>query len=189
MNVSQMVGNTNDRLGRLAGSMGKRGLRSFAVAALVVLTTAASLSSPSASRAASFPYHQAGNTQCTNSTSGRIVRTFAPTQMMSVSGAIENVRWSSDLYRYNGSAWVLWNGNAPWLYGAANQSGLINMDNLSGLKWLNGANGFQNSFSYGNLPAGSYAIREYYWWSDAGVSTNEYSNLYNGITTSYCYFS
>jgi hypothetical protein len=130
------------------------------------------------------PYHVASNVQCFNGAQGRTVVAFAPSTMRSVTGSIEVVQWSSDLYRWTGTAWALYDSRAGWLNAAANGNGLLSSN---GAIWNNASTGRQqNSWTYAYLPAGHYAIRQFFYWNYNGTQAAEWSGTYNNTSSGYC---
>jgi len=138
--------------------------------------------------AASTTYTSAGFHCQYEAGAGRVVTAVAPRSMTSWYGGTENVRWQPVLYRYTTSGWVVWQ-NKPGSLGIATSNGLIN--NAFGQRWISAASTSYSAtyWDFANLPAGSYAIREYYGW-DASPNGASYDlngwGLYNG--NSYCYF-
>jgi hypothetical protein len=115
---------------------------------------------------------------------GRQVRAYPPT-MTSISGYTETVYWSPDLYRWNGSSWVLYDGSMPWLNASADANGTHYQSGRYGTWFWPNGNPI-NFAAYNYLPAGSYAVKEYFMWSN-GSQTSAWSYYWGG--GSYCTFS
>jgi hypothetical protein len=114
--------------------------------------------------------------ECTTS---HTVRVYPPTGVNSTNGGLETVYWSPDLYRWNGTAWVLYNGSQPWYWAVANTGGLTR--DVSGYVWHAPNNFGQTVVVYNNLPAGYYAVRSYlYNWGWV------WSLVYGTTSTNYC---
>jgi hypothetical protein len=98
---------------------------------------------------------------------GRQVNAYPP-QMTSVNGGLEYVYWSPDLYQWNGAAWILVNDTRPWYWAVANSNGVVDQP-LQGGRWFwpNGAR--VDTATYNYLPAGSYAVLDYYRWSNGAT--------------------
>jgi hypothetical protein len=100
---------------------------------------------------------------------GRQVRAYPPT-MTSITGYTETVYWSPDLYRWNGSSWALYDNSKPWFNASADLNG-------THYQWTRGSTWFWpngnpvNYAAYNNLPAGSYAVKDYYMWSNGWQSS------------------
>lgn len=132
---------------------------------------------------AGVPHHVASNVQCFTGTQGRTVRAFAASTMRSVTGAIEAVQWSSDLWYWTGSVWAPYDDSAGWLDAAANGNGLLGSN---GVIWYGIGARQQNSWRYAGLPAGSYAIKQFYRWTYNGLQHPEWSGVYNNTAATYC---
>jgi hypothetical protein len=74
----------------------------------------------------------------------------------------ELVKWSPDLYRWNGRRWVLYNGSAPWYYAVTSIYGYCQV--YYSMAW-NSPSGMGVYFHrFGPLPRGWYAIKNYMYW-------------------------
>ena len=110
------------------------------------------------------------------------VRQYFP-NMTSISGGIETTYFWTDLYRYNGSTWVLW-ARKGWYSGASNSYGRLELTQPSVYWSLNGGaiSGYYDGWN--NLPSGHYATKEYYQWAN-GASASRWSFV-KGTGASYC---
>jgi hypothetical protein len=163
----------------------------------IVVTAAASivmsLGAPAHAHGTNVPHHQSVQAWCMN---GGTIRSYPARDMRSVSGNWETVKWSSDLFKWNGSSWVLVDGSKPWLVARANAYGLgtYSLPNI-GLygTWFRDGNygGAPVSFlPYTNLTRGYYAVKEYFRWTSTGqthVHWSTFSNP-NGALTDTCRF-
>jgi hypothetical protein len=113
------------------------------------------------------------------------VRQYLP-NMTSISGGIEKTYFWTDLYRYNGSTWVLW-ARRGWYNGASNSYGKLLLTAPSVYWSLNGGAVSGNYDGWNNLPSGHYATKEYYQWQN-GASASRWSFV-NGSGASYCTIS
>jgi hypothetical protein len=93
-----------------------------------------------------------------------------PPQMTSISGGLEKVEWSPDLYRWNGTAWALYNNSKPWYYAGATSNGTVYQQYRFGT-WFQPNETPLNIAIFGNLPAGYYAVKDYYRWSNGATSS------------------
>ena len=127
------------------------------------LLSALALTAPAASAHDGWPAHQMGALQC--SPGMVVIKTpYRIASYYDVNHAnSELVEWSPDLYRWNGSAWALWDGSAPWY------QALTTLRLGYTLRWP-GPWQPQNSAvavagkSYLGLPPGHYTIRHYVKW-------------------------
>lgn len=134
---------------------------------------------------------------CSNSVAtGRQVRAIPPT-MTSVSGGLEEVEWSPDLYRYNPATrtwdlyatWHYSDGVRFWYYAVANANGPQYNAQLYGT-WFMRTEDHQAlltsnvlSSAFSNLPSGYYAVLDRYRWAN-GTTASLWSPLRSG--GSYC---
>lgn len=155
--------------------------------AMVLLILGGSQSAVSAHSQTGIPYHVPGGMSCfVDSLNRRVVRALPPLDMRSITGAIENVRWSPDLFRWDGTAWVKYDPRAPWFLGAANSGGLLPQN---GTLWWDGVYSLRN-WDYSSLPRGSYAVKEYYGWDANGTGTDHTGwSVWNGYGVRFCTFS
>jgi hypothetical protein len=126
---------------------------------------------------------------------GRQVRAMPPT-MISISGGLEEVEWSPDLYRYNSTtgtwdmymSWHYADGVRFWYYAVANANGPQYNSGLYGTWFmrtedhkalLSSSNVLFSAFS--NLPAGWYAVADHYRWAN-GSTANLWSPYKGGGT-------
>ena len=109
-----------------------------------------------------------------------------PPQMTSLSGRLETVQWSPDLYRWNGSAWYLYDGSRPWYYAVSNATGTMYNGLLYGT-WFSPQNRVLLQAVYDNLPAGHYAVKDYFRWQNGAVRS--VWSYYRTSGVSYCTFS
>jgi hypothetical protein len=97
--------------------------------------------------------------------------------MTSVSGGLEKVEWSPDLYRRNDAtgAWYLYDGTRPWYYAFANSNGPVYLQYSNKTwSWPNGAR--VDTAAYNYLPAGTYAVVDHYRWSN-GATVDVWSHF------------
>ena len=156
------------------------------VATAAVVVTALAANAPTV--AAAGATYRSGGFHCQWENGQRVVTAVAPRSMTSWYGGTENVRWQPVLYRYTASGWVVWQTKAGSL-GVANASGLLTM--MGGTEWVSAASTAYSAtyWDFTNLPAGSYAMRDYYGWdrSPNGRAFDAHGwGTYNGY--SYCYF-
>ncbi len=167
---------------------GKAILTAFAVVALAAALLAATLApQPAEAHGTGIPYHQSGGASCWYGSNGYLnVQSKVPAQMRSWYGGMENVRWSPDLYRWNGTSWQLYDQSKPWMQAAANGNGLVRQQD--GTYWTNLQTGFPylqgNGPVFSNLPRGSYAVKEYYYWLSSGHKHTQWSTFNNTSSTS-----
>jgi hypothetical protein len=152
-----------------------------------VLVTAA-LAATAPSVAASGATYRSGGFHCQWENGTRVVTAVAPRSMTSWYGGLEDVRWVPVLYHYTSQGWVVWR-NKPGSLGVANANGLVEM--AIGTTWVSAASTAYSAtyWDFNNLPAGYYAIRNYYGWDRSpngqAFDAKDWS-LYNGYN--YCYF-
>lgn len=106
-------------------------------------------------------------------------------------GGRETVYWRSQLQKKSGSGgWYLINNRQPWLKGVANAAGILPF-NLGGTYyWVNSRdNLILEHHTYVNLPAGTYRVKEYFYWPRSGVTKVGYPNRYNNQSATACRFS
>jgi hypothetical protein len=137
-----------------------------AVMALALGCTVLVLSSAQPAQAAAT--YRSNGFGCGNWGAGRQVNAYPP-QMTSVSGGLEKVYWSPDLYRWNGAAWVLYDSSKPWYWAVANGNGVVNQQYLQGGTWFQPNNFAIIYATYNYLPAGSYAVVDHYQWSNGAT--------------------
>jgi hypothetical protein len=162
--------------------------RHLVVSALTVLALSGSLlvlSSTQPAQAATLGQAWAGSFNCLIGSWGRQVNVYPP-QMTSISGGLEAVYWSPDLYRWNGSNWVLYDGSKPWFYAFANSNGTVYQSLLYSTWFTKGSNAAIISVNFGPLHPGYYRVFNYYSWSN-GASASSWSNTSGG--GSYCGFA
>ena len=117
---------------------------------------------------------------------GRQVAAYPP-QMTSLSGNLEKVEWYAELYRWNGSSWVLystnpsqyyWTGSA-WVkytapqmdYAIANGNGTVYQQLLYTTWFAPNGNPVVMFAAFNNLPNGYYAVVDHYRWTNGGVAS------------------
>jgi hypothetical protein len=174
---------------RTLGSLRMRHRLIGAVVALALGCTVLVLSSAQPAQAATLGGAWSNGFSCVVGSGGRQVNAYPP-QMTSVSGGLERVEWSPDLYRWNGTAWVLYDGTKPWYYAYATGNGTVYQQLLYGT-WF-APNGTALIFaSYGYLPAGYYMVAEYYRWyrGTTVVKTASSWSYVRGTSSSSCVFS
>ena len=155
----------------------KRTRRIFLAAALVAICLAAL---PALADAATYT---SSGFMCTiSSYTGRTVEAVPPYPMTNWSGTstLEYVYWSADLYRWNGTAWQLYDGSTPWLQGVANNYDVIP---LNGYKWYVGNQPYR-VLQFSGLPSGYYAVKEILRWQNGYQLSNW--QLVQGTSSSYC---
>lgn len=153
-----------------------RGLKR--TAAMMAASIVIGLGTAGAARAhgTSVPYHLPVQAACAYPGVNE-VHSRPPADMRSWYGGMENVRWSSDLFRWNGTSWALYNGSKPWLYSAANRNGLQSTDGYA--IWYHSVTRFSadQGFVYRSLRRGYYAVREHLRWVDVGVTHSQWSTF------------
>jgi hypothetical protein len=88
----------------------------------------------------------------------------------------ELVKWSPDLYRWNGSNWYLYDGSTPWYQAVTSTSGYCPF--AYGAVWL-APNGSSIIFRrFYKLPAGYYAIKHYMYWRSLDRTHAEWSTVF-----------
>jgi hypothetical protein len=102
---------------------------------------------------------------------GRQVQAYSP-QMTSTGGDFEQVWWSPELWTSNGSSWVRYPDPKPWYQASAGLDGLKSL-------WFSPSGTQMYSFLFNNLPAGTYALVDHYYWSN-GTSANAWSPYTQG---------
>jgi len=90
----------------------------------------------------------------------------------------ELVKWSPDLYRWNGNtrSWVLYDGTAPWYQAVTSSSGYCQL--AYGAVWLAPNGGAITFRRIGRLPVGYYAVLHYMYWVALGRTHTEWSNVF-----------
>jgi hypothetical protein len=88
----------------------------------------------------------------------------------------ELVKWSPDLYRWNGRSWVLYDGTAPWYQAVTSNSGYCPF--AYGAVWLAPNGGAITFRRIGKLPIGYYAVLHYMYWATLGRTHTEWSNVF-----------
>ena len=127
-----------------------------------------------ASPASGVPYHEIGAWgHDSNGLKTNPPRSMGPSYQRNCRNG-ELVKWSPDLYRWNGSQWVLYNGQAPWYQAVTSSYGYCGFaqgtwlaPNMSGL-------GFHR---FGTLPIGHYAIKNYMYWPNLGRTHADWSQM------------
>jgi len=109
---------------------------------------------------------------------GRNVTAKAP-NMTSVTGALENVWWRPDLYRWNGYNFVLYNSSKPWATAAANGSGTV-YSAVAGSSWLIPPGAPITGMSWLHLPSGYYRVLDHYYWQRDGSQTSAWPTYSGG---------
>lgn len=142
------------------------------------------VSSAQPAHAATLGSAWAGTFSCPVTSWGRQVNVYPP-QMTSISGGLEYVYWSPDLYRWNGSTWALYDNSQPWYYAFANGNGTVYQQLLYSTWFKTSSNAAIVSVNFGPLYPGSYAVFNTYRWSN-GASAGTWSNFSGG--GSYCRF-
>jgi hypothetical protein len=141
-----------------------------AVMALALGCTVLVLSSAQPAQAAAT--YRSNGFGCGNWGAGRQVNAYPP-QMTSVSGALEMVYWSPDLYRWNGTTWAPYDTSKPWYYAAATSNGVVTQQLRFGA-WFQPNDTPLNFAIFRPLHSGYYAVVDYYRWSN-GASTSAWS--------------
>ena len=131
------------------------------------------------------PYHQIGNWFYDNYGLGvyppRIMR---PSKAVSCYDAQE-VRWSPDLYRWNGSSWVLYNRSAPWYAALTSSGGYCYMQAFYGYWWNTVTYRTLLFHRFGSLPRGYYyAIKNYMYWRSLGRTHVQWSDVFRTYSAS-----
>jgi len=156
-----------------------------AVMALALGCSVLVLSSAQPAQAATLGTAWTKGFSCTLAPGWRQVNAFPP-QMTSISGAVEYVYWSPDLYRWNGTSWYLYDGSKPWYWAWANSNGVVYRPDQPGTWFAPNNIGIQYA-PYNNLPAGSYKVVDYYRWSN-GATSSAWS-YFRGDGGPYCTFN
>ena len=107
-----------------------------------------------------------------------------PPQMTTVSGQLDNVYWSPDLWRWNGNAWAPYDTSKPWAQAAADRNGTI-YSPAGGVTWFRPPTITVRAFIFANLTPGYYLVVDYYQWEN-GARRSAYVPYSQG--GSYCYF-
>jgi hypothetical protein len=145
----------------------------LSLAALLATMVLGGVSSSTAD-AASYPLHSGWDRPFTCEYRNGYRYVTAPTPgmnpgMTSVSGAAESVWWSPDLFRWNGSSWQLWDGTKPWYQALADRNGVIWQQNRY-TDWFYGRISVWG-VPFEKLPAGWYAVKEYFRWADGSQAS------------------
>jgi hypothetical protein len=154
-----------------------------AVMALALGCTVLVLSSAQPAQAALFTYQPQGFA-CR---AGGQLQAFPP-KMTSVSGGLETVWWSPDLYRWNGTTWAPYDTSKPWYWAVANGNGVVNQQYTLGGTWFQPNNFSLISATFNNLPAGYYRVLDYYAWSN-GARASAWSPFLGSGGGYHCAFS
>ncbi len=89
----------------------------------------------------------------------------------------ELVKWSPDLYRWNGTSWVLYDGRAPWYQAVTSIYGYCQPTTFAAA-W-SAPNGMSVLFHrFGALPPGYYAIKNYMYWASPNRSHADWSDVF-----------
>jgi hypothetical protein len=158
---------------------------SFGKVSLVLMVAVASallaaLLSTQPAKADQFDYYPLHGSGGAHVYSGGNIFARVPVNMVSWYGGLESVRWSPDLYRWNGSQWVLYDGSKPWYQASVNRYGLLTgsgqtgspiWQNTSTRKWVPNDGGP----SFYNLPRGYYMVAEHYWWMKPNVAHSQWA--------------
>ncbi len=107
---------------------------------------------------------------------GRQVRANFP-QMTSTGGSNELVWWQPDLRTWNGSSWVRYPDVKPWYHASAGLGGVFS-------PWFDPRGTAMFAVYFNNLPAGSYALVDHYFWSN-GTSADAWSLVNGGYFCTY----
>jgi hypothetical protein len=134
-----------------------------------------------------YPLHTSGGARVY---SDGTIHALLPTMIAPWYGGLENVRWSVDLYKWNGYNWVLVDSSKPWYQAGVNRYGLIPANGQTGgTPWTNMSNGYpttnNNSPRWRGLSPGYYAVKEYYWWLAPNVVHTQWSH-FNNTNYQYC---
>jgi hypothetical protein len=141
-----------------------------AVVALALGCTVVVLSSAQPAQAAAT--YQSNGFECLVGSAGRQVNAYPP-KMTSVSGGLEKVEWSPDLYRWNGTSWYLYDSSKPWYYAFATGNGLVYQQLRYGT-WFQPNETPLNFAIFRPLHSGYYAVVDHYRWSN-GATTSAWS--------------
>jgi hypothetical protein len=152
------------------------------VVATALLTALLTSQQPAQADGTGIPYHKSGGAHCGVYNGRLYVQAKVPAQMYSWYGGMENVRWSPDLYWWNGSSWQLANGSQPWFQAAANGNGI--QPQWDGTYWTNLSTGYSfqqgNGPVFWNLPNGYYfRVKEWYYWPSSGRYHAQWSYFTN----------
>ena len=127
-----------------------------------------------ASSASGIPYHEVGQWGYDSyGLKSNPPRSMGPSYQRNCRNG-ELVKWSPDLYRWNGSAWVLYNGSAPWYQAVTSSYGYCNFQFSS---WITMGGSPVQFHRFGALPVGYYAIKHYMQWPSLGRTHADWSDL------------
>jgi len=139
-------------------------VKHLTVSLALALAIAAFAASPAAADGTGFPAHQIGSVECSQST----VKVWTPRQMVSTYHTNflnpEQVQWSPDLWRWNGSTWVLYDGSRPWYRAFTSSYGYFQTAYVASAWQAVPTNAPVAFVPFYNLPAGYYAIKNYMKW-------------------------
>jgi hypothetical protein len=179
-----MFGLTHNSGNRRARGMELKGQL---VKALLALTIAAGvvLAGAGTAGAANYP---PGNVVC--NPSARTVTAYPNNSLTSWYGGRETVYFKPDLYRWNGSSWILSTATAPWLRAVADNMGVLPWHTWGGPTWYwvnSQTNGILEHWTFTVAP-GYYKVVDEYNWVSTGRTIGVWASTYhtNGSSGSYC---
>jgi hypothetical protein len=132
---------------------------------VAVVSLALPLNSAQAHSTTGIPYHDANLAACLYENGTGTIRSYPPRMVYPWSTRYEEVRWSSDLFKWSGSSWQLVDESKPWLSRVTNYpygwgSGTWLSVPSQAATW---------ALIYNGLGSGYYAVKEYYKWSNGTV--------------------
>lgn len=143
--------------------------------AATLLFAAIAMTGPAAAGAATTPSFRTGAVSVSGSTvTVKPPSYMAATRSVTCSNLGENVDWSPDLQRWNGSGWVNYNTSAPFYDAFTSSSGLCPLPStMGGGYWYYAGSNLSVAFKrFGNLPAGYYRIRNWLRWPATNSTTH-----------------
>ncbi len=155
----------------------------LATAATLIVAIASLVGMPGAgpesaeATTANVPYHEIGQWLYDGYGLGaRPPRVMRPYQNVNCRVG-ELVKWSPDLYRWNGTSWVLYDGRAPWYQAVTSIYGYCQPTTYAAA-WT-APSGMSVMFHrFGGLPTGYYAIKNYMYWASLNRTHADWSNVF-----------
>jgi hypothetical protein len=108
----------------------------------------------------------------------RMIDVETPRALCSFSGTVEYVLWRTDLYRWNGSSWILYDSSMPWDYTQANYTAWNGV-------WQTTSGAYATDQIFYPKDPGYYRALQYFYWSSSNTLQPEYTKYYDGVAQGY----